>query len=122
MHATIATILVLLGASVVVVVLCRIARLPAVLGYLAVGIAVGPHALGLVEDSVAARYLAEFGIVFLMFSLGLEFSLAQLRAMRRAVFGLGFAQVAITTVAGVIAMSLVSFGWQVGLVLGGALA
>ena len=46
------------------------------------------------------RYLAEFGIVFLMFSIGLEFSLPQLRAMRRAVFGLGLAQVAITTVAG----------------------
>ena len=122
MHATLATILILLGASVVVVVVCRQARLPAVLGYLLVGLAVGPHALGWVEDTPAARYLAEFGIVFLMFSLGLEFSLAHLRAMRRAVFGLGFAQVAITTIAGTIALTLVGFSWQAGVVLGGALA
>ena len=57
-----------------------------------------------------------------MFSLGLEFSLPQLNAMRRAVFGLGLAQVAITTVGGVIALHLVGYGWQAGLVLGGALA
>jgi CPA2 family monovalent cation:H+ antiporter-2 len=122
MHETLVTILVLLGASVVVVVVCRQARLPPVLGYLVVGIAVGPHAIGLVQDAPATHYLAEFGVVFLMFSLGLEFSLAQLRAMRRAVFGLGFAQVAITTLAGTVTLVLASFGWQVGLVLGGAVA
>ena len=122
MPETLVTILVLLGASVVVVVVCRLARLPPILGYLFVGIAVGPHALGWVEDSPSTRYLAEFGIVFLMFSLGLEFSLAQLRAMRRAVFGLGFAQVAVTTLAGTLALAVAGFGWKTGLVLGGALA
>ena len=60
--------------------------------------------------------------MFLMFSIGLEFSLPQLRAMRRAVFGLGLAQVAITTVAAMVALHFVGFGWQAGLVLGGALA
>ena len=122
MHTTLATVLVLLGASVVVVVVCRLVRLPPVLGYLIVGLAVGPYALGWVEDTPAARYLGEFGIVFLMFSLGLEFSLAQLRAMRGAVFGLGFAQVAITTLAAVVTLPLAGFSWQAGLVLGGALA
>ncbi|HVE50445.1 MAG TPA: monovalent cation:proton antiporter-2 (CPA2) family protein [Casimicrobiaceae bacterium] len=122
MHSTLATILVFLGASVVVVVVCRQFRLPPVLGYLIVGLAVGPHALGWVEDAPATRYLAEFGIVFLMFSLGLEFSLAQLRAMRRAVFGLGFAQVAVTTLVATVALSVIGYGWQAGLVLGGALA
>jgi CPA2 family monovalent cation:H+ antiporter-2 len=122
MHTTLATILVLLGASVVVVVVCRLVRLPPILGYLIVGLAVGPHALGWVEDTPAAHYLGEFGIVFLMFSLGLEFSLAQLKAMRRAVFGLGFAQVGVTTAVGAAVLPLMGYGWQAGLVLGGALA
>lgn len=122
MPATLQSILVLLAAAVVVVVLCRSVRLPPILGYLMVGLVVGPHALGLVPDDAATRYLAEFGIVFLMFSLGLEFSLAQLKAMRRAVFGLGFAQVAITTAAGVIAAPWFGSDWEAGLVLGGALA
>ena len=116
------TILVLLGAAVVIVVVCRMVRLPPILGYLLVGLLVGPHALGWVEDTPATRHLAEFGIVFLMFSLGLEFSLAQLKAMQRAVFGLGFAQVALTTVAGLAALLLAGINWQAGLVLGGALA
>jgi CPA2 family monovalent cation:H+ antiporter-2 len=115
-------ILVLLAASVVVVVVCRLVRLPPILGYLVVGVAVGPHALALVPDDASTRYLGEFGIVFLMFSIGLEFSLAHLHAMRRAVFGLGLAQVAITTLAGLLALQFVGFSWQAGLVLGGALA
>ena len=68
------------------------------------------------------RYVGEFGVVFLMFSIGLEFSLPQLRAMRRAVFGLGLAQVAITTVGAMIVLHFMGYGWQAGLVLGGALA
>jgi len=122
MPATLHTILVLLAAAVVVVVVCRIARLPPILGYLIVGLVVGPHALAVVPDDAGTRYLAEFGIVFLMFSIGLEFSLPQLKAMRRAVFGLGLAQVAITTAAGAIVLPLAGYGWKAGLVLGGALA
>src|SRR6266550_5718390 len=97
MPQTLKLILILLCAAVVVVVACRLLRLPPILGYLVVGIAVGPHALGVVPESADVRDLAEFGIVFLMFSIGLEFSLPQLKAMQRAVFGLGLAQVAITT-------------------------
>ena len=97
MPQTLQLILVLLGAAVVVVVICRLVRLPPILGYLLVGMLVGPNALGWVPVAGQTRDLAEFGIVFLMFSIGLEFSLPQLRAMRRAVFGLGLAQVAITT-------------------------
>ena len=122
MPQTLQLILVLLGTAVVVVVLCRLIRLPPILGYLVVGIAVGPHALAWVPDSADTRLLAEFGIVFLMFSIGLEFSLPQLRAMRRAVFGLGLAQVAITTVAAMAGLHFIGYGWQAGLALGGALA
>jgi CPA2 family monovalent cation:H+ antiporter-2 len=122
LNHTLLLILLLLAASVVVVAVCRRARLPPILGYLIVGIALGPHALAVVPDDVATRQLAEFGIVFLMFSIGLEFSLPQLRAMRRAVFGLGAAQVAITTVAGMLVVQLLGYGWKAGIVLGGALA
>ena len=115
-------ILILLGSAVVVVTACRAFRLPPILGYLLVGIAVGPHALAWVPGSAEARDLAEFGIVFLMFSIGLEFSLPALRAMRRAVFGLGLAQVVITTVVGLIVLPLVGASWQAGLALGGAWA
>src|SRR6478609_10026071 len=120
-HALI-LILELLAAAVVVVVVCRLARLPAILGYLAVGIALGPHAFGLVPEDETTRYIGEFGVVFLMFSIGLEFSLPQLRAMRRAVFGLGLAQVTITTLFAMVVVHLVGFGWQAGFALGGALA
>ena len=122
MPHTLLLILLLLAASVVVVAVCRAARQPPILGYLLVGIALGPHALGVVADDTATRELAEFGIVFLRFSIGLEFSLPQLRAMRRAVFGLGFAQVAITTVAGMIVVQALGYDWRAGIVLGGALA
>ena len=122
MPHTLLLILLLLAASVVVVALCRSARLPPILGYLIVGVALGPHALGVVPDDAATRQLAEFGIVFLMFSIGLEFSLPQLRAMRRAVFGLGFAQVAITTLGGMVVVQALGYDWKAGIVLGGALA
>jgi CPA2 family monovalent cation:H+ antiporter-2 len=122
MPHTLLLILLLLAASVVVVTICRNARLPPILGYLLVGIALGPHALAAVPDDAATRQLAEFGIVFLMFSIGLEFSLPQLRAMRRAVFGLGAAQVLITTIAGMAVVQLLGYGWKAGIVLGGALA
>ena len=95
--------LLLLLASVLGVVLFRMLQLPPMLGYLAVGIVIGPNAAGLVPDDAATRQLAEFGVVFLMFSIGLEFSLAKLTTMKREVFGLGMAQVVLSigiTVAG----------------------
>ena len=88
--------LLLLAAAVAGVVLFRLLNLPPMLGYLVVGIVIGPHALGIVPDSKETRYLAEFGVVFLMFSIGLEFSLSRLRSMRRIVFGLGGLQVLLT--------------------------
>jgi CPA2 family monovalent cation:H+ antiporter-2 len=122
MPHTLVLIIALLAAAVVVVVVCRLVRLPPIVGYLVVGVAVGPHALAWVPYDDTTRYIAEFGVVFLMFSIGLEFSLPQLRAMRRAVFGLGLAQVAITNAFAMIALHFLGYGWQAGLVLGGALA
>ena len=84
-------LLILLAVAVGVVVLCRILRLPAMLGYLIVGILIGPHMLGWIPDAPETRHLAEFGVVFLMFSIVLEFSLARLRVMQHVVFGRGTA-------------------------------
>src|SRR4030095_1001232 len=87
-------------AAVLGVVACRFLRLPAVLGCLAVGVVIGPNALALAEDSDQIRHLGEFGVVFLMFVIGLEFNLSKLRAMRAHVFGLGLSQVMLTILVG----------------------
>ena len=122
MTNTLELVLIFLASAVLVVVLCRMLHLPPLLGYLLAGIAIGPHALGWIPESKEGRYLAEFGVVFLMFSIGLEFSLPKLFQMRRTVFGLGLSQVALTTAAGLAACALAGVGWKPGLVLGGALA
>jgi len=114
--------LILLGTAVVVVIVCRLVRLPPILGYLLVGIVVGPRGLRWIPDNEDVRALAEFGVVFLMFSIGLEFSLPQLRAMRRGVFGLGLAQVVATAAGATVALDLLGYPWQTGVALGGALA
>jgi CPA2 family monovalent cation:H+ antiporter-2 len=115
-------ILLLLGAAVLAVVVCRSLNLPPILGYLMVGALAGPHAFGVLPDSASAQRLAEFGVVFLMFTIGLEFSLPRLFAMRRIVFGLGLAQVGVTFVAGAAGALFWGVSWQASVALGGALA
>jgi len=117
-------------AAVLGVVGCRMLRLPPMLGYLAVGVVIGPNALALAQNSEGIKHLAEFGIVFLMFVIGLEFNLPKLRAMRRHVFGLGLLQVvltlAIVTVCSLflatLAPTLWKMEWQTALTLSGAMA
>jgi CPA2 family monovalent cation:H+ antiporter-2 len=122
MHNTLQLVLILLAAAVLVVALFRSLSLPPLLAYLLVGIAIGPHALGWVPESGETSYLAEFGVVFLMFSIGLEFSLPQLKAMQGIVFGLGGAQVALTMVVVLVASLALGLTWQTGVALGGILA
>ena len=94
-------VLALLACAVLAVVAFRSMELPPMLGYLLTGVVLGPHAFGLIPYTSETRHLAEFGIVFLMFSIGLEFSLPKLTAMRRVVFGLGLSQVFATMAIGV---------------------
>ena len=133
MASTLELVLLYLVAAVAGVVACRLARLPPMLGYLAVGVLIGPHAMALAKDSAGVRYLAEFGVVFLMFVIGLEFNLPKLNSMRRLVFGLGLSQVTLTALCaliGNVALGAVltllgmhwDLSWQSALVLGGALA
>jgi len=122
MHDPLYVALILLASAVAVVVMFRSLSMPAILGYLLVGTLVGPNALGLVAATEDQRYLAEFGVVFLMFSVGLEFSLPQLNAMRRTVFLFGGAQVGLVIAVFVaLAMSL-GLSWRGGLVVGGVIA
>jgi len=133
MASTLELTLVFLVAAVAGVVVCRLARLPPMLGYLGVGVALGPSAIGLGSDAAGVGYLAEFGIVFLMFVIGLEFNLPKLLSMRKLVFGLGLSQVVLTIAAAVAGnAALISLfaatgrhwglGWQSAIALGAALA
>lgn len=122
MGGTLELVLILLASAVLVVVLFRSLHLPPLLGYILVGVAVGPFALAWIPDTDEGRHLAEFGVVFLMFSIGLEFSLSKLSQLRRAVFGLGLAQVLLTLVAVLAVAATVGAPWQAALALGGAIA
>ena len=94
------------------------------------GVIIGPNTLGLAQDNPGIRYLAEFGVVFLMFVIGLEFSLPKLKTMGKFVFGLGTAQVLLTmtlTALGSMTLALLiptwwDIGWQTALALGGVMA
>lgn len=119
MHNAVEVTLILLATAVAVVVVFRRLSLPAILGYLLVGAVIGPNALGWVTDSVGQRHLAEFGVVFLMFSIGLEFSLPQLSAMRKIVFGLGGLQVVLTLVLVAGMARLAGLPWSAAVVIGG---
>ena len=117
-----AQILLLLASAVGVVALARRVGLPAILGYLFVGIAMGPYALGLVDETEGTKLLAELGVVFLLFTLGLEFSWPRMVAMRREVFGVGSVQMLL--VAGCASLAFHAFGVDLlaAVALGGAVA
>lgn len=114
-------ILILLISSVLGVAMFRAFRLPAMLAYFLVGLVLGPYTFGLLPDTEANREVAEFGIVFLMFSIGLEFSLPQLYAMRKKVLGLGGAQVMVTLALIMGVAKLAGLAWPAAFVIGAAL-
>ncbi len=132
--STLELVLLYLVAAVLGVVVCRSLKLPPMLGYLAVGVLIGPNALALAQDSAGVQYLAEFGVVFLMFVIGLEFNLPKLRSMRQLVFGLGLSQVMLTIAGTLLGHALLvaayagvfgqawQMSWQGAVVLGGAMA
>jgi CPA2 family monovalent cation:H+ antiporter-2 len=133
MASTLELTLVFLLAAVAGVVVCRLVRMPPMLGYLVIGVVLGPSVIGVASDAGGVGYLAEFGIVFLMFVIGLEFNLPKLQSMRRLVFGLGLSQVVLTIAAAVAGnAALISLftatgrhwglGWQSAIALGAALA
>ncbi|MDK9701743.1 MAG: cation:proton antiporter [Sulfuritalea sp.] len=116
-------ILLLLTAAVGAVAVVRRFKLPSMLAYLAIGIVMGPHGLALLAENAEVESFAEFGIVFLMFSIGLEFSLKRLQTMRALVFGFGSAQMALTALGtGLVTALAYGQGWRSGIAVGIAVA
>ncbi|MEY3466184.1 MAG: hypothetical protein RL603_1783, partial [Pseudomonadota bacterium] len=102
--------------------LARRVNLPAILGYLAVGTALGPYALGAVASTETTELLSELGVVFLLFTLGLEFSWPRMVAMRRDVFGLGTGQVLATSLLVMLIAVAAGTAWLPAIAVGGAIA
>lgn len=117
-----AQILLLLGVAVVVVVVFQRLKIPSSLGYLLVGLLLGPYTVGPVVDVPQIQVLAEFGIVFLLFTIGLNFSLPQLHALRHQVLGLGTGQVVFTTLVVAVLALLSGFSPATAFVIGAVFA
>lgn len=115
-------VLIFLVAAVVIVPAFQRLRTSPILGYLAAGVIVGPYGLALIRDSGGAHALAEFGVVFLLFMIGLELSVERLRALGRFVFGLGALQVTVTGfIIGGVALAL-GVSKEAAIIIGGGLA
>ena len=115
-------VLILLLASVVVLAIARRQGLPPILGYLVVGMLLGPLAFGVLPNGAATQTFANIGVVFLLFTLGLDFLWARMLAMRREVFGLGAAQLLAVGLVAALLLHLGAVGWAPAAVLGGAIA
>ncbi|SHO54798.1 glutathione-regulated potassium-efflux system protein KefB [Vibrio quintilis] len=113
---------VFLSAAAIAVPIAQRAGLGSVLGYLLAGIAIGPWGMGLIRDVDAILHFAEFGVVMLLFLIGLELNPAKLWRMKAPILGLGGAQVVVTSaiLAGLIHLS--GIAWQASLVIGMGLA
>lgn len=115
-------IFVLLAATVLLVPLAKWAGLGTILGYLVAGILIGPYGLQLVSDSEVVRSVAEFGVVMMLFLIGLEVDADELWRMRHQVIGLGLSQMVATSVVLAVVFNLVGFAWPAAVVVGLALA
>jgi monovalent cation:H+ antiporter-2, CPA2 family len=114
--------IVFLLATVVIVPLVRKLGVNAVIGYLIAGVIIGPHGFALIGEVEGTHQLAELGIVFMLFAIGLELSFDRLKVMARYIFGLGTAQMAGTGAVIAGCALLLGTGWGQAVVIGGALA
>lgn len=115
-------VLVLLTFSVISVAIFRRINLPSVLGYLLVGMLAGHHAFNLIPASSAIEQIAEIGVVFLLFTIGLEVSIPRLMSMKGIVFGIGSIQVLVSTISTLLLGLWMGMSWQAAFAVGGALA
>ncbi|NNL99990.1 MAG: hypothetical protein HKO62_04510, partial [Gammaproteobacteria bacterium] len=121
-HDPLLTTLVLLGTVVAAVVLFRRLALPPILAYLVVGTLIGPNVLGWFDNSETIELLGEIGVAFLLFTIGLEFSIPRFMGMRRILIGLGGAQVLAGTLTGGLIAWWSGLSLPLAFVIGGALS
>ena len=95
-HSLITSILLVIGASIVIVAMFTRLRLPSIVGFILTGALIGPYGLGWAGEVEAIKLLAELGVVLLLFSLGVEFSIDKLYQLRHYVLRAGIAQVGLT--------------------------
>ncbi|MBM3359007.1 MAG: sodium:proton exchanger [Betaproteobacteria bacterium] len=117
-----AQVILLLAVAVAIMVAFQRLHVPTSLGYLLVGLILGPHTAGPTVNVAGFKVLAEFGVVFLLFSIGLNYSLPQLHAMRHQILGLGTAQVVLTTVVVAVLLWLAGISAVVAFVIGAVFA
>ena len=122
MHVSFASILILMSVAVFTVWLFKRVNLPPILAYLFCGVVAGPHLLAIIDNPEEIHFFAELGIVFLLFSLGLEFSLPKMLAMRHLVFGIGLGQMIFTTLVFMGLATLIGFDAKAALIIGGMVA
>ena len=122
MHVSFASILILMSVAVFTVWLFKRVNLPPILAYLFCGVVAGPHMLAIIDNPEEIHFFAELGIVFLLFSLGLEFSLPKMLAMRHLVFGIGLGQMIFTTLVFMGLATLIGFDAKAALIIGGMAA
>src|SRR6476620_10394336 len=121
-HGMLLDAVVYLAAAVVFVPLARRFNLGSVLGYLVAGCMIGPHCFGFIKSVESILHLSEFGVVLMLFAIGLELDLRKLWGMRRAVFGGGMLQMLSCGTAIALGALLVGLHWQAALVVGLSLA
>ncbi|MGO3858446.1 MAG: cation:proton antiporter domain-containing protein [Neisseriaceae bacterium] len=121
MHYSLGPVVILLLVAVISVFICRRLNIPAMMGYLIVGFIAGPGVLHLVPQTPETDFVGEIGIVFLMFTIGLEFSLAKLKAMKRMVLGLGGLQVGLTMTVLILVSMLANIPFLTAFAVAGAL-
>lgn len=111
-------IILIFGLAIAVIYICQKLRIPSVVGLLITGVIAGPHGFALVKDVSTVDSLAELGIILLLFTIGMEFSLQQLVQIRKSVFVGGALQVLITTLATMLVVIKAGFSWEVGVFIG----
>jgi CPA2 family monovalent cation:H+ antiporter-2 len=122
MHGVLSQVVALIVASAAIAYVCQRLRILPIVGFLLAGVAIGPHALGLVEDAAFIDVIAEIGIILLLFTLGIEFSLDRVWKIKRAIFVGGGLQLGLTIAASTAILAMLGVEWRTGVYTGALIA